>query len=81
MTNFPSTSHKLLFEFKCFKHIFTRIQIFYALQIFYSYQGARNGFQSGGAMEHGKVLLATMIVREEKFLNSRRSRMAKTVTF
>ena len=32
-------------------------------------------------MKHGKVLLATMIVREEKLLNSRRSRMAKIVTF
>ena len=44
-------------------------------------QGWRNGFQSGGAMEHWQVYSATMVGREEKFLNSRRSRMAKTVTF
>ena len=44
-------------------------------------QGRRNGFQSGRAMEHSKVLSATMVGRQEKFLNSRRSRMAKTVTF
>ena len=37
-------------------------------------QGRRNGFQYGGAMEHSKVLSATI-------LNSRRSRMAKTATF
>ena len=32
-------------------------------------------------MEHWKVLLATMVGRQEKFLNSRRSRMAKTIIF
>ena len=44
-------------------------------------QGRRNGFQGGGAMEHWQVLPATMVGQLEKFLNSRRSRMAKTVTF
>ena len=44
-------------------------------------QGQRNGFQSGGAMEHWKVLPATMVGRQEKSLNFRHSRMAKTVTF
>ena len=39
-------------------------------------QGRRNGFQSGGAMEHRKVLSATMVGGQENFLNSRRSRMA-----
>ena len=46
----------------------------------YGFQN-RNGFQSGGAMEHWKVLSAIMVERQEKFLDSRRSRMAKTVTF
>ena len=32
-------------------------------------------------MEHWKVLSATMVGREEKFSNSRRSRMAKTIIF
>ena len=41
-------------------------------------QGQRNGFQSGWAMEHWKVLSATMAGRQEKFLNSRHS---KIVTF
>ena len=45
------------------------------------YQGRRNGFQSGGVMEHWKVLSTTMVDRPEQFLNSRRSRIAKTVTF
>ena len=44
-------------------------------------QDRRRGFQSGGAMEHWKVLPATMVGRQEKSLNSRHSRMAKTVTF
>ena len=44
-------------------------------------QGRQNGFQSGGAMEHWHVLSATMVDGIEKFLNSRRPRMAKTVTF
>ena len=44
-------------------------------------QGRRNGFQSGGAMEHWKGMSATMVGRQEKCSNSRRSRMAKTVTF
>ena len=34
-----------------------------------------------GAMEQWKVFSATMVGRDEKFLNSRRSRMAKTVIF
>ena len=38
-----------------------------------------NGFQSGGDMEYWKVLLATMVGRQEKVLNSRSSRMAKTL--
>ena len=46
----------------------------------YNYQGRQNGFQSSGAKEHWKVLSATMVGRQEKFLNSRHSRMAKTVT-
>ena len=45
----------------------------------YNYQGRRNGFQSGEAKEHWKVLSATMVDRQEKFLNSKHSRMAKTV--
>ena len=45
------------------------------------YQGRRNVVQSRGAMEYWKVLLATMVGRQEKFLNSRRCRMAITVTF
>ena len=44
-------------------------------------QGRRNGFQSGRVKEHWKVLSANMVGRQEKFLNSRCSRMAKTVTF
>ena len=44
-------------------------------------QGRQNRFQSGGAMEHLQVLSATMVGPPGKFLNSRRSRMAKTVTF
>ena len=44
-------------------------------------QGRRNEIQSGGATEHFKVLSATMAGPQEKFLNSRHSRMAKTVTF
>ena len=32
-------------------------------------------------MEHWKVLSATMVDRQEKFLNSRLYRMAETVTF
>ena len=44
-------------------------------------KGRGNGFQSGGAIEHGKVLSVTMFGRQERFLNSRRSRMAQTVIF
>ena len=47
----------------------------------FTIQGRRNGFENGGAMKHWKVLSATMVCRKEKLLNSRRSRMAKTVTF
>ena len=42
-------------------------------------QGRRDGFQSEGVMEH--VLPLTIVKPEEKILNSKRSRMAKTVTF
>ena len=45
------------------------------------FQGRRIGFQSGGAMEHWKVLSATMVGRQEKCLNSRGSRMVKTIIF
>ena len=38
-------------------------------------------FNVGGAMEHWKVMLATMVGRQEKFSNSRRSRMSKIVIF
>ena len=38
-------------------------------------------FQSGGTMEHWKVLSATMVGQPENFLNSRCSTVAKTVTF
>ena len=46
-------------------------------------QGRRNGFQSesGRAMKHWQVLSTTMVGQPEKCLNSRRSRVAKTVTF
>ena len=44
-------------------------------------QGQRNGFQSGGAVEHWKALPATMVGRQEKSLNFRYSRIAKIVTF
>ena len=44
-------------------------------------QGRRNGFQSGGPMKHWKVLPATMVGQQEKFSNSKRSRMAKTIIF
>ena len=46
---------------------------------FYLVQG--NGFQSGGAMEHWQVFSASMVGREEKKLNSRLSRLAKTLAF
>ena len=44
-------------------------------------QDRRNEFQSGGTMEQWNVWLATVIEQQENFLCSRRSRMAKTVTF
>ena len=43
-------------------------------------QCQQNRLQTGGAMQHGKVLLATLVVWLEDFLNSKRSRLAKTVT-
>ena len=52
-----------------------------SLNILVQIQGRRNGSQSGGAMEQWKILSATMVGGQEKFLNSKRSRMAKTVTF
>ena len=45
------------------------------------FQRRRNGFQSGIAMKYWKVQSATMVGRQRKLLNSRRSRMAKTITF
>ena len=45
------------------------------------YQGRRNWFQSEAAMEHWKLLPATMVGWQGKCLNSRRSGMAETVTF
>ena len=45
------------------------------------HQGRWSGFESERAMEHWKVLSATMVGRQEKLLNSRRSRMTKAVTF
>ena len=35
----------------------------------------------GAAMEHLKVILATIVEQHEKILNSRLSRMTKAVTF
>ena len=43
----------------------------------YNYQGRRNGFQSGEAKEHWKVLSAIMVGRQEKFLNSKHTRITK----
>ena len=43
--------------------------------------GPGNGFQSGGAKEHWRLLSGTIFGWQEKFLNSRRSRKAKAVTF
>ena len=43
------------------------------------FQGWRETNQSGGAMKHWKVLSATLVGWVEKCLNSRRSRMPKTV--
>ena len=45
------------------------------------FQGRKNGFPSRGTMKHWSVLSATMLEGQLKFLNSRHSRMAKTVTF
>ena len=39
--------------------------------------GRRNGFQCGGTKEHWKVLSATMVGRQEKFLNSKHSEWLK----
>ena len=44
-------------------------------------QSRRNGFQSGGAMEDLIVLSSTIGWPIRKLANSRRSRMAKTITF
>ena len=38
-------------------------------------------FKVEGAMEHWKVMLVTMDDKQEKFLNSRLSRMTKTLHF
>ena len=55
--------------------------VFWYVKVLHMKQGWRNGFQSGGAMEHWKWLSVTMVGRQEKFSNSRRSRMAKTIIF
>ena len=47
---------------------------------FICYQEWGNEFQSGADTEYWKVLSASMVGWQEHFLNSRRSRMAKTVT-
>ena len=52
-----------------------------SLKVTLDWSKRRNGYQSGGAKEHWKGMSATMVGQEEKFLNSRRSRMAKIVTF
>ena len=39
------------------------------------------GEVGGGGMKHGKVLSATTVGRQEKFSNSRRSTMVKTIIF
>ena len=50
------------------------------LSVFLIQQDRRNGFQSGGTIEHWKILSTTMVDRQENVLNFRRSRMAKIVT-
>ena len=44
-------------------------------------KGRRIVFQSWGAMEHWKVLWATMVVRQEKNLNFRHSSHSRALTF
>ena len=44
-------------------------------------QGRRNEFPIRGATEYWKVISATMVDWQEKFLNSRRSRIVNTVAF
>ena len=68
------------------QHIVLLTTIFFGIWFIYvSYcwclQGREKRIQSKEAMEHWKRMLATMFDRQEKFLNSRRSRMPKTVTF
>lgn len=69
----------------CFnlKLLNTHIKIIYSflLKRKNTFQGRRNGFQNGVAMEHWKVLSATMFSGQEKFLMSRRFGMAKIATF
>ena len=45
------------------------------------FRASEMDFKVNGAKDYWKVLPATMVGRQEKFLNSRRSTMAKTVTF
>ena len=52
-----------------------------SLKVTLDWSKRRNGFQSGGTMEYWKGMSATMVGRQGKSLNSRRSRMAKIVTF
>ena len=51
------------------------------LEVFWVVTGRQNWFQRGEAMDHRKVLPEAMVGRQERFLNFRHSRMAKTVTF
>ena len=46
-----------------------------------TYPGEQNGLHSGEEMEHEKALWVTMVSRQERFFNSRRSRMAETLSF
>ena len=44
-------------------------------------QAQRNRFQGRGHVTLKSIMLTTIAGRQKKYLNSRRSRMAKTVTF
>ena len=46
-----------------------------------TYPGEQNGFHTEGDLEHEKVLLFAMVSRQERFFNSRCSRMAETLSF
>ena len=65
-----------------FEHFWRSVIYTHLFILIYTYlQGRRNGFQSGGAMEHWKVLSAAMVDRQERFPNSRQSRITKTIIF